>query len=337
MMILMLTIGFLVLKMINFEKVKFRQLQSLLIVLLRTKSRDLNYIESVYRKNAENFQETIKFFESLNLIILKQGDLVCSQALISFLENIIDKNNEELEEMTKIFIFKNITEENNDLAYEFFGYIGKYEISGDEFVFRPTKRENIKYSGIRNLLMELDIVIFQKEENKYILVKKPEDYLYQDKTHLSPALLKKIKQYQEELGEHAELIVLEEEKKRLSGFPELQSQIKHVSKFTVNAGYDIESFEGIFTIEGEPIKRYIEVKAIKLDSPRFFWSNNEIQKAKGLGGIYWLYLVPFKNKNEFEMSLIEKISDPYNALFIKNDEWNSQVELISFTKIKIKA
>jgi hypothetical protein len=316
--------------MLDFDKVKLRQIYSFLEVLLNLESRELGYFESAYRKNAENFQETQLFLEGLNLIQILNRNVVCTSALLNFLESVSTSKN--FEEETKRLITKSIFEGNRDVSQQYLRYINRFQMVNGEYVYRPTNQDNIKFSGVRNLLMELEVVLLDRDRDVYIFSGKLLNNIYEDNIPISPALFRKLQRDKEELGLLAELLVLSDEEKRLSTFPELCKRIRHISKFVVNAGYDIDSFDGTYTSNGEPVKRFIEVKAVSLDNVRFFWSANELQKAEKFGTQYWLYLVPYKNKREFESSLIQRISDPYNVLFLNTTEWKSQVELFSFKR-----
>lgn len=82
-------------------------------------------------------------------------------------------------------------------------------------------------------------------------------------------------EHQELQGERAEQFVLSYEAKRLEGHPTL-SKIKQISVIDVTAGYDILSYNGV---DSEKLDRFIEVKSY-LGSPHFYWSQNEIEKAR---------------------------------------------------------
>ena len=85
---------------------------------------------------------------------------------------------------------------------------------------------------------------------------------------------------------------------------------------------------------GEWQPKYIEVKAVSESDLRFYWSKNEINKAKQFGRNYYLYLLPVKNKPEslLDISALRQIRDPYHAVFQNKDEWWQEVEVISFYK-----
>ncbi len=91
------------------------------------------------------------------------------------------------------------------------------------------------------------------------------------------------------LGDLAEAIILEYERKRLKelGYLPESECVKSIGKKRVNAGFDIESFDG--ESRGMQHDRFIEVKGSGKKSLRFIWSKNEIEVAKKLGKKYWIY------------------------------------------------
>jgi hypothetical protein len=104
--------------------------------------------------------------------------------------------------------------------------------------------------------------------------------------HLDRAMLKKI-------GDEAENLSMEYERLRLrnSGFPNLSTQVKWLSRESDLHGYDILSFRG----EGaDSIERiHIEVKklSIRSDGTRYFhFSRNEDRQLRALGDTYFLHL-----------------------------------------------
>jgi hypothetical protein len=93
------------------------------------------------------------------------------------------------------------------------------------------------------------------------------------------------------LADLAETFVVEFEKSRLAGDGhKLESGcVQRISKHRVNAGYDINSFNG--ASKNLTHDRFIEVKGSGKTTVYFFWSQNEIQKATKLGDKYWIYFV----------------------------------------------
>jgi hypothetical protein len=131
--------------------------------------------------------------------------------------------------------------------------------------------------------------------------------------------LKKSQQTKEDAGKRAEIFALEFELKRLQGHPELE-KVEIISEEHSNAGYDIESFEDIDSIIFD---RFIEVKSFDGEIS-FYWSRNEVHKAKELRTKYFLYLVD-------RSRIIDKnykpqiFQDPYKKVF-ENELWKKETE-----------
>jgi len=113
---------------------------------------------------------------------------------------------------------------------------------------------------------------------------------------LTPAMLRKMLEEQEKIGEIAETLVFKYEKTRLNAIGSARdaAQVKHISLLDSNKGYDIASFDG--TTPSIDFNRFIEVKGTSGSKFRFFWSKNEYETAKKLGDTYWIYFI--SNVNE---------------------------------------
>ncbi len=92
-----------------------------------------------------------------------------------------------------------------------------------------------------------------------------------------------------ELGDLAEKLVLDFERERLlsKGLLPESKCVRMIAKLRVNAGYDLESFNG--KAKNMKFDRFVEVKGSKGQDVRFFWTPNELAIAKELGEKYWIY------------------------------------------------
>jgi hypothetical protein len=102
----------------------------------------------------------------------------------------------------------------------------------------------------------------------------------------------KFKEYlkeKEEVGKLGENLVKAFEMRRLMkmGHAVEARCVRRISNLRVNAGYDIESFDG--SSPTVVYDRFIEVKGARRGQMRFFWSDNEMRVAKRLGELYWIY------------------------------------------------
>jgi len=79
----------------------------------------------------------------------------------------------------------------------------------------------------------------------------------------------------------------------------------------------------VFSISGSfnGIDRFIEVKSYDREVS-FFWSRNEVEKAKELKGKYYLYLVDRSRIKENDYKP-QQFQDPYKKVF-ENEIWRKQ-------------
>ncbi len=200
--------------------------------------------------------------------------------------------------------------------------------SGQYFV--KSNLINLDLFPIRNLLIALNFL----EQDQIV-----PDYLYistnftdffkkivinklEGKSESKKITLEQLKQNieaKDEIGKQGELFVIQHEKFRLKGHPNFEKIIR-ISEEHANAGYDIQSFNGLDSIVPD---RFIEVKSYK-DEIAFYWSKNEVEKAKTLTTKYYLYLVDrSKSSNDnYEPKIIQ---DPYKKIF-NNEYWKKEIE-----------
>ncbi len=117
----------------------------------------------------------------------------------------------------------------------------------------------------------------------------------------------------QQVGNLGEDLSMNYEVKRLTNYcrGDLADMIKQTSLIDPYAGYDIMSFDAPDSDEDCP-DRFIEVKATVGTRPNFFWSKNEIIKAKQYGTKYWIYLWVNVDNDSRKLYLIQ---DPYKNLF----------------------
>ena len=139
--------------------------------------------------------------------------------------------------------------------------------------------------------------------------------------------LRSIQDTQSKRGAEAEDWVVEYEKKRHEGHI-LKSQIRRVSEDHSSAGYDVVSFSESRSLSHD---LFIEVKSYA-ENERFFWSINEIEKARIIGENYSLYLVDRNRMNNTNYHPII-ISGPYVALMETPDSgWEKNVSSYEFVR-----
>lgn len=188
----------------------------------------------------------------------------------------------------------------------------------------------LKFSGLRNLLIEFEFLLVHDLASNILLVNPEFIDLFEKKviTWINRENLKSIiseplsydqflsiQRMKEECGEQAEGFVLLFEQDRLNEHPNIE-KIRIISRLDVSAGYDIVSFD---SLQSKEVDRFIEVKSYS-GNISFYWSVNEVRIAQMKRTGYYLYLVNkqcIDNKN-YEPLIIQ---DPYLHIFLSN-EWN---------------
>lgn len=251
-----------------------------------------------------NFPAAVSLFTYLGIIDEKIGYLYPTDVGLKLIESDnIDK------ELCTICFKKAISEALlNTSAVHYNIDNGEYAIERYGFSVSAALFRNIllQYHALREC--SGDLVISSEYEEIFI------EHQKKNKVSMSLEKLKKKLEEQEVQGERAEQFVLVYETMRLAGHP-LVNTIKQISLIDVTAGYDILSFKDDYS---EKFDRFIEVKSY-LGNPHFYWSQNEIEKAKLYEERYCIYLIDATRVDdpEYEPRIIE--NPALNIL--ENDGW----------------
>lgn len=312
----------------NFDNINLRNLLKFSDILNDTFSYNLDIIKSKYNKMGLHFDDILYFFIDLNLCKIENNSLIPNLKFEEIYNN-SSNYNLELNNLILSKMFSNNCRFRDTIQK----YISSFEFKDSNITFRPLATFNIKYSGLRNLLIELDFLNFDDKNSIYIIENNNIIYLEQlfKKKSISAKHLKHILSKKNEIGLKAEIEILSYEKNLLKNHPELALNIEHTSQPNASAGYDIKSFSVIDT--GEIIEKYIEVKAVSISDYRFYISKNELEKSKILSNKYYIYLLPVLSKDKFDVNNLLIIQNPYNTIFNDNINWHKQIENYSFEKL----
>lgn len=309
-----------------FDKIKLSQVQTLCDTIAKSEIRELSYVKSKYSEHELWFDETLLFLQELNIVCKKSSELVP-------LKRFPNKSN-LLVDFKKQFLAI-LFSANGDVSEQLRSFLVKFIYLNDTISFNPTPSDKIKFSSIRNLLLELNFISLSHDKNGYFVNSEYSELFIQQfsKRIVSPKTFKKQQEEKEKIGLNAEKLVIDFEIRRLSEISIKPNEIEHIALKNVSTGYDIKSFENYLNIDSKKIERYIEVKAVSLEDYKFFWSRNEIEVAKFLREKYFLYLLPVTSKNTFDVEKLMIISDPFSNVYPNQLKWHKQEESISFSKI----
>ncbi len=314
----------------QFDKISVNQILVISEILSEYSLLQKEVIEKQYQRSALNFSQTVDFLREIGLIEIIENQIVLESKYKQILQNL--KESQQPRETIKKIIVDCLVTSKTSFSEYLNGFLSQFQLIGEQFEFTPSVVERLKYSGLRNFLIDLEFLYLDSTETKYVIVKDYSTVYAQLKAfyQLSPEEFLEIKHEQEEIGNAAELKIIEYEKERLLQFPQLAEKIEHIARYDVRAGYDVKSYE-VPTQNGLSTPKYIEVKAVSIIDYQFNWSRNEIEKSGLYRQSYYLYLLPAKNKNEFDISHLKIINDPHVNVLNNSDEWTKTVESLAFS------
>jgi len=209
-------------------------------------------------------------------------------------------------------------------------FLSRFKITGGRFEIVMDSKRRRRFSGIRNVLLDLDFLERDFHRPRYWVSAKYVPFFVEIKSAAPTTALQlqAILRAREQLGRNAEIAVLKFERDRLREHPAVASRIEHVAANDVSAGYDILSFTETSST-GAFADRLIEVKAVSVINWHFYWSRSELEAARKHGRNYFLYLVP-ACKNGFDIANVRIIQNPFNRIYLNTESWFRQEELLSF-------
>lgn len=315
-------------KVPNFDKIRISKIHFLVIAILDSTEKQVEHIRSVYLRSHSDYDEVVDFLTAIHAVELSAGKIEVTK-LVAELVKAGENENSSIEAI-RTYVVNKICSASDQQFSTVEDFFSRFKSEGSDLVFRPDRETNLRLSGLRNFLIDCELLDYYSDPPVY-RIRVPSFSLASKFRRLDPESFNLIRINREKIGYLAELAVLEYEKARLSGNQHLLGKIRHISIEDVSAGYDILSFES--ETDGEQaIPRMIEVKAISEVNSDFFWSRNEINTAKAFGSRYWLYLLPVLHGPKFSVEKITLIQNPIESVLNNVVVWGRQEESIRFWK-----
>lgn len=300
-------------------KVDTKQVRRFLAVLVASDSRSVSFVERRYRDDASNFAETLRFLSALSWISESQGVLTLTEAGLSACR-LIDED-----ERIRDAIADAVTKAS---PYRRFiaQYLCRFSVRDGQATYQPSLSERARERPVRDLLMDLRLVSYVQPVDLYLLESRAAPlYVWSQNFGRTKdsAVLRRSQQRREELGFAAEVAVLHYERLRVG--KDLARYVEHVADDQPFANYDIKS---VTVTSKDLLDRFVEVKAVPMDSLRFYWSRSEIDAAQMLRDRYYLYLLPYAVTKGFDVSALVMVCDPYQTVYKDRNAWEVEEDVI---------
>lgn len=297
-----------------FSGLKPRQIFNLTRIINSCELLDRNNVKRIFEKENQYFYASLKLIEVLGYVNTEVFGVIKTRA--SFRELVGCAENRS--SFYKFLILK-ISESTSSYNEELVDYLKRMESSlvENKFLIDPLPSRSELFH-VRDFLIEAGALLLNLESGVCQLSKEFDFLreLVQIRHSLTPDELKLKLEEKEKLGLKAELEVLELERASAGDYCNLVTQ---VSAHDVAAGYDIRSVRT--SVDGRPYPIYIEVKAVRKDDSRFFWTHNERVCATRFTNKYFLYLVPvFAGKPSVDQ--IEVVQNPIVNIFAPESLWD---------------
>ena len=223
----------------------------------------------------------------LELNILKEKNTIIEITSKGRIVYSMSKDNSELSDEQKLFIFKNCILGNSVFKY-LNNFLKLFNRNKENILelYKHNKDYEKLITKHRYILSQLDILI--DKPNKRIINEKCTESILNQKlfgnSTLSQSQLDRINEEKKEIGDKGEKLTLEYEKEQFKkmkwGYQE--KEVRIIGKENVKAGYDVESFltKDSKLDDDQRGDKHIEVKSRKYDERSFFISSNELRIGK---------------------------------------------------------
>jgi hypothetical protein len=296
----------------SFEGLRQNQAVVLLDILRESTRTERSFVQRRYCEKASGFPETLAFLTTIQALD-QAGD--CLRIGTDFAE---------MERQgalgTSGSILRLLLGTDTPYRRELLQYLRQFRVWNGAAIHRPSVESRSAESAVRNYLIDVGILSYDQGASCYRLGREfSQLYAFAVRQHraMTPAQLKRRLEARETLGMEAEFAMVQFERRRVGA--QHEHQVEHVGIRDVAAGYDILSVS--LCEDGSTMPRYIEVKAVPLDSQRFFWSENEVAMAELFGAWYYLYLVPAVAGGRIAADAVRIVQDPHAAVLGPESKW----------------
>lgn len=151
--------------MVEFNRIKFRNIYSLLSLLIEIDSTNMDYINRQFSRVNQYFNETTEFLNELGIIKVSSKNI---QLLLKTTQ-LVD-NDSIIHEKLKIEIISRLVLNDNKYYKNVYNYINLFSELNGKLTHRPSLDERILFSGIRNFLIDLNFIVYNKAKNEYAIM-----------------------------------------------------------------------------------------------------------------------------------------------------------------------
>jgi hypothetical protein len=297
------------------EKVRPRYVYNLLAIVHGSSLRERKFIAARYAESSMHFEETVSFLEEVGWLRSPNGHVEPASDVTS---RIVDARGLQ----RSLALAEGLFDAPGPYERLFARYLAQFTSSEGELVHRPGIEARLRDAGVRDFLMDLGAVSHRPDGDFFVLEQPFVSWALWARNVVGPSAKQLAKSENDRLalGLEAEVAVLAWERERVG--KSYYSRVRHISQENPAACFDIQS---VTLVAHAPHPRFIEVKAVGVESFEFHWSRAEIEAAEILGSSYFLYLLPVPTRGVFDLDRMEIVQDPYKEVYKNSAKWLTTV------------
>jgi hypothetical protein len=300
-------------------KVRPRQILRLLEILHSATVRRRSFVMARFEEQATDFSETVQLLMDIGWLCAEGDDLVLAAGAAG---DVLTAAPTQRTRLLAETMFDRLGPYEADFA----SYLRRFDWQEGALVHHAVGEMRLRESPVRDFLMELGAVSHSPATDAYILGE-PFRFLHLwARNRLGPTDQAQLVQRAEErteLGRRAELAVLEWERARVG--PVFAHRVRHIAAESPAACFDLQS---VTLMASGPTLRFIEVKAVSVDTYQFHWTAGEVEAARMLADRYFLYLLPVGTAGIFALDKLEIIPNPYAVIYQNSTAWLKEESVI---------
>jgi len=277
-------------------------------------------VASRYGEHWRHFEHTLAFLKSIGWVAENGELLLLTDRVIS--SQLARKESRDISRP----IIEAILQSDSNYRNALCRYLDQFRANDAAIVHSPAAERRAKESGVRNFLSALGMISYRRMQDDYVVQEEIVDLWIWARSFSGPNTKSKLRtriEERERIGTGAEDVAVEYERARLG--KDWANHVQHIAREYPLASYDIKS---VTISNGKAFPRFIEVKAVSLQSFRFFWSSEEVEAARLLRNAYFLYLVPTRGDGNFDISKIWIVDNAYDRICRNPDQWAIQSDVL---------
>ena len=132
-------------KMFEFENLRVKNIQILLLAIQQANIRDYSYIQRIYSQSCENFDTTLAFLIEVGILLIEDKSITISPQSLVFLN--IHANSAQPLDILRSFLIKQILDKHNACSSSVYDFLSRFTLHENAAIFIPDSGENLRFAS----------------------------------------------------------------------------------------------------------------------------------------------------------------------------------------------